>query len=375
MLLGGIAGLVLAAGGCGSGGGQTSATSGGRTKTIDNPVEIGRNVVRIPGISPADVSSAAVLAAFDPSRTRLRPEGWVLIPDDDWQDAVLGAQFAAPPVSAGLLAIDRQYIPPGPGDLLARIEPRGFPKANGLEVLVLDKAGSDVYVDLQDLKLKPTALTGKPFKLAATLVPFRGGWAGGYSDTIAVVSAQARDYALPAAAWSAYSGDTLAFVTRDSVPAATRSLLRQREKLRLRKPAIYVIGPPSVVSDAVLSDLGQYGTVKRVAGRDAVETAVALARYHDPSTGFGWGIRRGPASMSLVSTEHWANAIGALSFAANGPQAPMLLTSNAKALPASVSRYLSSLRGRKPGQAYVFGEKDVIGGAVLKSLDDLLDPR
>jgi hypothetical protein len=375
MWIGGLAGLVLVVCGCGSAGSTTTATSPAPLKTIANPVEIGRNVVRVPGISAADVSAAAVLASFDPARVRRRPEGWVLIPDDNWHDAILGAQFAAPPVSAALLAINRDYIPPGPGDVLARVKPRGFPKANGLEVLVLHKAGSDVYVDLQDLKLKPTALTGDPAKLAATLVPFRGGWAGSYSDTIAIVPTQARDYALPAAAWSAYSGDTVAFVTRDSIPAATRSLLRQREGLRLRKPAIYVIGPTSVVSDAVVSGLAQYGPVKRIAGRDAIETAVALARYHDPSTGFGWGMARGPASVSLVNTAHWANAIGALSFAANGPQAPLLLTSNARSLPPSVSRYLRSLRGRKPGQAYVFGDKSVIGGELLKRLDDLLDAR
>src|SRR5262249_20732005 len=139
-----------------------------------------------------------------------RPEGFVLVPDDDWRAAVVASQFAARPVSAGLLSINRDFIPTAPGDVMARVHPTGFPKAQGLKVVVLAKAGSDVYVDLQDLNLKPTALSGDPIQLAATLVPFRGGWAGSYSDSIAVVSADARDYALPAAAWSAYSGDTVA---------------------------------------------------------------------------------------------------------------------------------------------------------------------
>jgi hypothetical protein len=371
-LIGGIAGLVLAVSGCGSGGSSPNK-AGVATRTIPNTVEIGHNVVRVPGISAADVSAAAVLASYDPRRTSRRPEGFVLLPDDNWQDAVAASQFAAPPVSAPLLAINREYVPPAPGDVLARIKPKGFPKAEGLEVLLVDKTGSDVFVDLQDLKLKPTVLTGAPPKLTAALVPFRGGWAGGYSDSIVVVSSQARDYALPAAAWSAYSGDTIAFVTRDGVPNATRRLLAQREQLRLRQPAIYVVGPSSVVSDAVVSDLGQYGRVTRIAGDDAAGTAVAFARYHDPATGFGWGITHGPASLSLVSTRNWSRAIAALNFAGSGPQAPLLLTDQAGTLPPVVHKYLEDLRSARPNQAYVFGGAQVFTSALVRSLDRLLD--
>jgi hypothetical protein len=374
--IGGVAGILLAVSGCGGGGSSPPSTpTAASIQTVPNTVEIGRNVVRVPGVSPADVSAAATLTAFDPKRVTMRPEGWVLVPDDDWQDAVLAAQFAAAPISAGLLAIDREYIPPGPGDVLARIKPKGFPKAEGLEVMVLDKAGTDVYVDLQDLSLKPTALTGDPVELAAKLVPFRGGWAGTYSDVVLIVSAEDRDYALPAAAWSAYSGDTVAFVNRDGVPAATRELLVQRQKLRLRKPTIYVIGPESVIPDDVSDTLRRYGTVKRIAGRDAIGTSVALARYHDPSTGFGWGIKRGPASVSLVSTSEWPNAIGALTFAAAGPQAPVLLTDSASELPSAVRSYLEDLRGSKPSQAYVFGGTRALSSDLVAGLDELLDAR
>ena len=240
---------------------------------------------------------------------------------------------------------------------------------------MLDHAGSDVYVDLQDLQLKPTALTGAPDALAAKLVPFRGGWARAYSDSIVIVSAEARDYALPAAAWSAYSGDTIAFVHRNSVPTSTRALLVQRQKLRLRKPAIYLIGPDDVISHRVESTLARYGPVHRIAGADATETAVALARYHDPSTGFGWGLRHGPASVSLVNVNHWPDAIAALTLAATGPQAPLLLTDSSTSLPSPVENYLHQLHGTKPSQAYVLGGEDSISAPAVTALDGLLDAR
>jgi hypothetical protein len=373
-LIGGAASVALAAVGCGGGGGPAlpSASLGG---AVQRP-EIGRNVVRVPGLSPSDRSAAAVLASYDPRNGAKPPGGWVLVPDDDWHDLVLAAQFAAAPVSAGILAIDRNFIPTAPGDVLSRIPTKGFPKAAGLKVLVVDRVGDDVYVDLQDLGLKPTALFGDPATLAGKLVPFRGGWAGAYSDSIEIVSADARDYALPAAAWSAYSGDTVAFVHRNSIPAATRALLVQRQKLRVRKPSVYVIGPPSVISNGVLTRLGRYASsVHRVAGSDAAGTAVALARYHDPQTGFGWGLRRGPASVSIVNTADWQDAIGALTYAATGPQAPLLLTNSSTSLPPAVESYLGQLRGRKPSQAWVLGGRTAVGMGSFQALDGLLARR
>lgn len=337
----------------------------------DLELESIQNVVRIPGRSPADVAAAAVLASFDPQRTTQRPMGFVLVPQDDWRAAVLGAQFAAPPISAALLSIKRGYIPPGPADVMARVDPRGFPKAAGLEVVVLAKAGSDVYVDLQDLDLKPTALTGQPDELAAKLVPFRGGWAGEYSDVVVIASADERDYALPAAAWSAYSGDTVAFVRRDEVPAATRDLLVQRRKLRLRQPAIYVIGPSDVISERVERELRRFGPVRRVAGDDAIETAVALARFHDRATGFGWGLRTNPTSVTLLNVNAWQHAAGALTLAATGPEAPLLLIDDTTELPPAVEQYLRDLQGSDPSQVYVLGGTESATSGLLARVDEL----
>jgi hypothetical protein len=364
--------MAVAAAGCGHSGSKPGAPAslpGSPAK-----LEIGHNVVRVPGLSAGDLSSAAVLASYGTAKP---PEGWILVPRDDWRSVVLASQFAARPVSAGVLAIERGYIPTAPSDVLARIRPTGFPQSSGLQVVVLDKVSTDIYADLQDLKLKPTQLSGAPDELAAKLVPFRGGWARAYSDSVVIVSSDdsARDYALPAAAWSAYSGDTVAFVHRDSVPRATRELLAQRQKLRIRKPSIYLIGPDDVISHGVEAGLARYGAVHRIAGADAIETAIALARYHDPATGFGWGLRHGPASVSLVNTHHWSAAIAALTFASTGPQAPLLLTDSATSLPAPVENYLHQIHGRKPSQAYVLGGPSSIAAPAMDALDGLLDAR
>jgi hypothetical protein len=289
---------------------------------------------------------------------------------------VIAAQFATKPINAGLGVIDKDYVPTPTVDTLARVTVTGFPKGKGLETAVLGKVGTDVFLGLKERKLKMAQLKDRtPFALAEKLVPFHGGGARKYSSSIVVASADERSYALPAAAWSAYSGDALVFAERDVLPAATRRVIAQREKLTLERPTIYVIGPADVISGSVVAELSTYGEVKRVAGDSAVETAIALARYRDPETLFGWGLRRAPANFSLVNEEDWGDAVGAFTFAAGGPQAPLLLTDSADVLPEPLVRYLDSVRGAEPSHGFVFGDRESIGSAEFKQFDEALAGR
>src|SRR6202022_1779739 len=103
------------------------------------------------------------------------------------------------------------------------------------------------------------------------------------SNRVVVVSADAPRFAMPAAAWAAKSGDPILYVTHDNVPQATRTAIARRPQAR-----IYVLGPASAVSDAVLTQLSGLGTVKRIGAADPVANAVAFARYVDGA--FGWGV-------------------------------------------------------------------------------------
>lgn len=368
-----LACLALVVGGCGEGGGEAAPSAAPLGPDPTEQLEFGRNVARVGGISPSDVAGAALLAAY-PETGEARPTSWMLLPDHKWREAALAAQFAGPPINAGLMPIDKEFIPAAGVDLLVRIAASGYPKGKGLEAIVLGKAGTDVFVELTDRELKATALTASsPSLLTEKLVPFHGGGSGAFSTNIVVASADARAYALPAAAWSAYSGDTLVYVTRDGIPPATARVLAQREKLRLEKPNIYVIAPPHVVSPVVVSQLAAYGSVTRVAGETASATSVALARYYDEDTLFGWNMKRAPASVSLVNAHDWGNAVGAWTFAGAGPQAALLLTDSRDRLPPPVARYVEALgRGGQPSQGFVFGDRRSISSGQLRQLDAAL---
>jgi hypothetical protein len=335
--------------------------------------QFGRHVVRVPGISPADVAGAAVLTAYG-SPGAPRPSGVVLVGDTAWRETVVAASLAAPPVDAAVLPEKRDYLPTATADMLNRLRLRGFRKTKGLTALVLGRAGRDLFSDLNDAGLKASQLEAPTAeRLAERTVPFRAGFAGKVTSSVLIASSSAPAYALPAAAWSAYSGDTVAFVGRDRVPAATRRLLRQRKRLRLEPPTMYVVGPRSVVSERAVRTLRRYGTVKRIPGDTAPAVSVALARYSDRATGFGWGLRHGPASVSLVNAADLGNLAGALAFAARGPRAPLLVVERPDLLPAPVERYLRSLRGEESSQAFAFGNERSVATSALRRADELLE--
>jgi putative cell wall binding repeat protein len=359
--------------GCGGDGGSKRAPIAPGGANAPGSPEFGENTIRIPGVSASDVVGAAVLAAYPPSGAA--PSGWIFVLGTDWRRFAVAAQFIAQPISAALLPMGNGYLPAAAVDLISRLHPTGFPKGAGLQTLFASTANEQILALIQQQNLKLTQVTAKtPDQLANDLVTYRGGWAGRYSNNVVIVSSdeQARDYSLPAAAWSAYSGDTLTFVSRGSVPATTRALLVQRQKLRIDKPSIYVIGPEPVISASVVKQLGAYGPVKRIAGVDAIDTAIKLAEFNDPKTHFGWGLKKGPANLSFVNIGHWGDSLGAINMAGAGPRAPVLLIDNADALPPRVSAYLQRLRNSQSNQGYVFGEPTSVSSPLFAQIDTLL---
>src|SRR5918999_385084 len=103
---------------------------------------------------------AVAMAAY-PAERGVRPGGFVLVEKGAWRELALAAQFAADPVNAAVLPIEREYLPTAAVDLVYRMKPKGFPKAKGLQALILGPAGDDVLTDLQDAGLKMSQLEGR----------------------------------------------------------------------------------------------------------------------------------------------------------------------------------------------------------------------
>jgi hypothetical protein len=71
-------------------------------------------------------------------------------------------------------------------------------------------------------------------------------------------------------------------VNSSGIPVATQQAL-----LSHQMPHIYVLGPRSVIPDAILTKLRKYGTVNRVGNADPAANSVAFAVYRDGCGSYG----------------------------------------------------------------------------------------
>src|SRR5258707_9159660 len=169
---------------------------------------------------------------------------------------------------------------------------------------------------------------------------------------------------MPAASWAARSGDSVLFTSLNHLPAATKQAVRAHSK-----PDIYILGPESVISASVETQLKKLGTVRRVSGPTPVANAVALARYS--RRGFGWGVTVPGYNFALASTTRPLDAAAAATLASNGVFAPMLLTDTSASLPPDVSGYLLDVQPGYQGDpsSGVYNRVWILGDTNTLSLD------
>ncbi len=126
---------------------------------------------------------------------------------------------------------------------------------------------------------------------------------------------------MPAAAWAARSGDPVLFVKKETAPEPTLDALR-----RHRGVPVYVLGPPSVISDKTLEAVRKLAPSTRRIGarRTPVQNAIAFARYTSGS--FGWDINDPGHGFVIANASRPLDAAAAAPLSASGTWGPLLIT-------------------------------------------------
>ncbi|MGI8944945.1 MAG: cell wall-binding repeat-containing protein [Thermoleophilaceae bacterium] len=296
------------------------------------PATATKNTIRVGG-GDAVADAAGVASAVFPGTNDVgRPTAVVLVDEDDWQAGVTASVLSAAPIGAPLLISEGDELPPVTEDTLDRLNPIGSdlaqdaqvirigdepPRPGGFKTAVIE--GNDVYERAAAIDRFFSAAKGKP------------------SADVVVVSGERSEYAMPAAAWAARSGDAVLLTRTDSVPAATKTALRAH-----RKPNIYLLGPEGVITPKVAKELGELGKVRRIEGEDPVANAIAFTRYS--RTGFGWGLKLSGNNYTLANTSRPLDAAASAALATNGVFAPLLLTDEADELPERLVGYLQNVQ-------------------------------
>ncbi|MEA2340334.1 MAG: hypothetical protein QOG11_411 [Solirubrobacteraceae bacterium] len=317
------------------------------------PITATRNTTRVSGSDPAADAAGVASALFPSSSLETRPPAVVLVDKEDWQGAVSAATLVSAPLRAPILLTDGSSLPPVTSETLDRLKPKGAQLASGAQaILVGDKPGPPNG-------LKAARIKGSdPYSVAVAIDKFSSVAKGKPSGDVIVTSGEQPQYALPAAAWAARSGDPVLFTKKDNLPAATIGALKQHQK-----PHIFLLGPASAIGTGVEKELGKLGKVKRIEGANPVDNAIAFARFKQGA--FGWGAVVPGQNLTIANISRPGDAAAAAGLAANGIFAPLVLTDNAE-LPRTLESYLLDIQpgfeGGDPSQG-VYNHIWILGGA------------
>jgi len=376
--------LVLIAG-CG-GGGDDSSGDGARddqpvlgaggdeeqpedAPALGFPVFATKNTTRVAGGDSVSTAAGAARAIYPARTDESSPRTVVIVEQDDWRAAISAAQLMARPLRAPVLFSDGGELPAASAEALEELAPSGAEEAGDAQVIRIGEAAEPENRRVTDVKGASST------SLAQAIDRLQIEAAGDPTDAVLVAPADSPEFAMPAAGWAAKSGQPVLWTTKDSLPPETREAIEAR-----KRPRIYVLGPEDVIAERVVRELDRLGPTKRVAGPDPVTNAIAFARYSDGGR-FGWNVVDPGHGLVFASSSRTLDAVAGAAFSGAGQFGPLLLVTDAAALPTAVQEYLLDIQ---PGydedpvrgvynHGWLMGDETAISADVQSRIDALLE--
>jgi len=346
-----------------------------QTPTAEAAEELGypsfatNNTTRVGGSDAATTAAGVALAVFPSAKVAQRPAAVTLVDEDDWQGAVAAAVLMSAPVRAPLLVSSGGDLPDPTSQALDTLDPQGNTATDKTQAFVIGNAA--VPDGLRATRVK----AANPAALAVAIEALRNKLLGGAPKHIVLAPEGEPEFAAPAAAWAARSGDAVLYSGADKLPKETAGALSEDPKT-----PVYVLGPSSAISSDVVREVAKIGNpVQRVSGEKPVENAIALARY--ASGGFGWNVNDPGHGLVVARSDEAIAAAIAAPLSASGTWGPLLLTDDADTLPKALREYLLDI---KPGyttdptrafynHVWVIGDQEAIDVNQQAEIDQLAE--
>jgi putative cell wall-binding protein len=348
------------------------ATDEQAAEKLGFPSSATRNTIRVGG-SDAVSDAAGVAGALYPATGDAdRPTAVVLVDQDDWATAISASVLVGRPIGAPILLTDGGSLPAVTKDVLDRLKPKGSDLSEDAQVI---RVGPDVA---RPDGFKTALIEGDDaFERAAAVDRFFSAARAKPSNDVVLFSSESAEFAMPAAAWAARSGDAALPVRPGAIPPPIVKALREHSR-----PNVFLLGPESAISKRVATQLEKRKlarNVKRIEGPNPVENAIAFARYEKGD--FGWGVVVPGYNFTVASTTRPADAAAAAALATRGVFAPLVLSDDPDRLPPKLEEYFLSVQ---PGyeddpaqavynRAWVLGDDKAISVAQQGQLDQLTE--
>ena len=336
------------------------------------PTTATRNTIRVGGGDAAADAAGVAAALFPATGEDDRPSAVALVEKEDWATGIAASVLAGDPIQAPLLLSDGDRLPAVTEEVLGRLDPTGSDLAKDAQVI---RVGDDVA---RPEGLRTAVVKGDDaYERAAAIDRFVSAARGAPSANVVLYSGERADWAMPAAAWAARSGDAVLPVEEDSIPAPIRKALTSHES-----PDVYLLGPEEVISKRVAEQLKKgrlTRSVNRIEAPSPVENAIAFARYRRRN--FGWGVVVPGYNFTIASASRPLDAAAAAALATNGVFAPLLLSDEAEELPEPLESYLLSVQPGyedDPGdavynRAWILGDDEAVSVPQQAAIDRITE--
>ena len=268
-----------------------------------------------------------------------------------------------------MLFSDGGELPAASAEALEELAPSGAEEAGNAQVIRIGDAAKPENRRVTDIE--GTSSTS----LAEAIDRFQIAAAGAPTDAVLIAPADSPEFAMPAAGWAARSGQPVLWTLKDSIPPETRKAIQAH-----KKPRIYVLGPEDAIAESVVRELNKLGPTKRVSGPDPVTNAIAFARYSDGDR-FGWNVVDPGHGLVFANVSRTLDAAAGAPLSGAGQFGPLLLLTDAVALPVELQDYLLDIQ---PGydedpvrgvynHGWLMGDEAAISADVQSRIDALLE--
>lgn len=278
-----------------------------------------KNTTRLNSKDPIETAVLVSQTIFPATHKENQPGTVILVPLENWQVGLASADLIHHPNNGPILFMTKDEIPQATMEEINRLNPIG--NSEGTQIMVMGDVTQNALDALDGYKVD--SIEGvDPAEFAAQVDKKYAEVSGGeYPNSVIIVSSddEAKLFSLSAINWIAHMPEPVLFVSKDEIPEATIKSLKER-----KNASIYVLGPEPIISKQVEKDLGEYGKVTRIEGKDAISTSVEFAKFKDNSTKFGWGLTEPGHGVSFISSESPELAIAAAPFSHLGKHAPLI---------------------------------------------------
>lgn len=374
--------------------GKTEGGPGGGSHALQVNSTATANTVRIPGANIEEQAILLTQIVYPATREDNAVGAIILVPQDEQIAYTAMHRITHMPVNAPMLFLtaDNKLSEQTLREM-KRLRPDGVLPDGRKQVYAVNVPDAEIRRIKEILGYEVRTFSEEnPVQLAAVLDAWQAALKTDHPDEV-VISAidhpQGIQHGIGAMGWNAHMGRGFAWVYRDSIPEATRRILKRRAGKHASY--MYLTGGPDVISDKVAVELAQYGLVRRIAGANVFASNTINAGYKDfgrnwgwwwgwKPRSFGWGIAQAGHNFIIGNPDNLLYMIPASVLGHMGKHGPILLTQK-DSVPKATRDYLNMVKPFKTGPqetilnfAWIIGDTSSVSLATQQTLDRLLSP-